>query len=264
LWIFPELGVSGAAYTSIISQTLGILLGIRVLFGSRSRINLTFKDFSLDLGIMWRIVKIGIPALVSGIQRTLNQFILQRFLAPFGTAVLAAHTLSQRLEMLIMMPAMAFGMGAGVLMGQNLGAGRPERAEKSAWLAVGLVEAFAVVASIGMFIWTIPVIRVFSSDPAMDAVCMQFIHIAIVGWVVIGFVFVLMSCLQGAGDTVPTMVISIITTWIITLPLAYFLPKWRPDWGVLGIRWAITASTLVGAIANVIYFRTGKWKLRRV
>jgi len=263
-WIFPELGVSGAAYTSVISQSLGVLLGLRVLFGARSRISLSFKDFRLDLGIIWRMVRIGFPALISGIQRNLNQFLLQAFMAPFGTAVLAAHTLTMRIEMLIMMPAMAFGMGAGVLMGQNLGARQPERAEKSAWLAVVLVEGVVAIASVAMFVWTIPVIRIFSSDPAMDAVCTQFMHIAIVGWLVVGFMFVLMSCLQGAGDTVPTMVISIITTWVITIPFAYFLPRWRPDWGVLGIRWAMTASMLVGALANVIYFRTGKWKTRRV
>jgi putative MATE family efflux protein len=263
-WIFPELGVSGAAYTSVISQTLGVLLGLRVLFGARSRINISFKDFKLDMGIIWRILRIGFPALISGIQRNLNQFILQRFLAPFGTAVLAAHTLTQRLEMLVFMPAMAFGMGAGVLMGQNLGAKQPERAEKSAWLAVALVEGIVAIACAAMFIFTIPVIRIFNTDPAMDAMATQFIHIAIVGWLLIGFMFVLMNCLQGAGDTVPTMVISIITTWLITLPFAYLLPIWRPDWGVLGIRWAITASTIVGAVANVIYFRTGKWKTRRV
>ncbi len=262
-WIFPELGVAGAAYTSVISQSLGVVLGLSVLFGKRSRINLSFKGFHFDMGIIWRIVRIGFPALISGIQRNLNQFILQRFLAPFGTVVLAAHTLTQRLEMFIMMPAMAFGQGAGVLVGQNLGAKQPERAEKSAWLAVGLVEAFVIITSSAMFIWSLPVIRIFNSDPTMDATTIQFLHIAVVGWLMVGFMFVLMSCLQGAGDTVPTMVISIITTWLITLPLAYFLPKWT-NWGVIGIRWAMTASTIVGAASNVIYFRTGKWKNLRV
>jgi putative MATE family efflux protein len=262
-WIFPELGVSGAAYTSVISQSLGVILGLRVLFGARSRLHLTFKGFRFDLGIIWRIVRIGFPALISGIQRNLNQFILQRFLAPFGTIVLAAHTISQRLEMLIMMPAMAIGMGAGVLAGQNMGAGKPDRAEKSTWLAVGLVEVFAILAAALLFFWTTPVIRIFNSDPALDATATQFLHIAIVGWLFIGFMFVLMNSLQGVGDTVPTMIISIITTWFITIPFAYFLPKWT-TWGVIGIRWAMTASTVVGGVANIIYFRTGKWKTRMV
>jgi putative MATE family efflux protein len=262
-WIFPELGVRGAAYTSVISQSLGVVLGLRVLFGARSRLHLTFKGFRFDLGIIWRIVRIGFPALISGIQRNLNQFILQRFLAPYGTIVLAAHTISQRLEMLIMMPAMAVGMGAGVLAGQNLGAKQPERAERSAWLGVGITEVFAILAGLILFIWTTPVIRIFNNDPTLDETATQFLHIAIVGWLFIGFMFVLMNSLQGVGDTVPTMIISIITTWFITIPFAYFLPKWT-NWGVIGIRWAMTASTVVGGVANIIYFRTGRWKTRRV
>jgi Na+-driven multidrug efflux pump len=78
-----------------------------------------------------------------------------------------------------------------------------------------------------------------------------------------GFSFVLMNALQGAGDTVPTMIISIVTTWLITIPLAYFLPKFT-DWGAYSIRWAMSLSMVVAAIANPIYFRTGKWKLKKV
>lgn len=262
-WIFPELGVRGAAYTSIIAQSLGVILGLRVLFGARSRLRLSFKGFHFDLGMIWRIIRIGFPASIAGIQRTLNQFFIQVFMAAFGAAALAAHVITLRLEMLIFMPAMSFGMGAGVLVGQNLGAKQPERAEKSAWLAVGVVEAFVIVTSLAMFIWTRPIIRLFNNDPTMDAIAIQFIHIAIVGWLFMGFMFVLMNSLQGAGDTLPTMIISIITTWVITLPLAYFLPKYT-TWGAVGIRWAMTISMITGALANIIYFRTGRWKTRRV
>jgi putative MATE family efflux protein len=262
-WIFPEMGVRGAAYTSIIAQSLGVILGLRVLFSARSRLRLSFKGFHFDIGIIWRIIRIGFPASIAGIQRNLNQFFLQTFMAAFGAAVLAAHVITQRLEMFIFMPAMSFGMGAGVLVGQNLGAKQPERAEKSAWLAVGVVEAFVITVSLVMFIWTGPVIRLFNNDPAMDATATQFIHIAVFGWVLMGFMFVLMNSLQGAGDTLPTMVISIITAWVITIPLAYFLPKYT-SWGAIGIRWAMTASVIIGALANIIYFRTGRWKTRRV
>ncbi|MDP2920682.1 MAG: MATE family efflux transporter, partial [Dehalococcoidia bacterium] len=82
-WIFPELGVDGAAWTSVISQTLGVILGLRVLMGKRSRLHLTFTGFRFDFGIIWRIVRIGFPALIAGIQRTLIQFILMWFMAPY-------------------------------------------------------------------------------------------------------------------------------------------------------------------------------------
>lgn len=262
-WPFPAIGVRGAAFTSIIAQGLGVALGLSVLIGARSRLKLTFKGFKFDFTIIWRIIRIGFPSLISGIQRTLNQFFIQVFMAPFGAAVLAAHVITQRLEMFILMPAMSFGMGAGVLVGQNLGAKQPQRAEKSAWMGVILVEAFVILVAGAMFIWTGPVIRIFNTDPSMDAVAIQFIHIAVFGWVVIGFMFVLMNALQGAGDTIPTMIISIVTTWGITMPFAYILSK-HTSYGAIGIRWALTASTIVGATANVIYFRMGKWKTRRV
>jgi putative MATE family efflux protein len=262
-WIFPELGVRGAAYTSIIAQGLGVVLGLRVLIGARSRLRLTFKGFHFDMGIVWRIIRIGFPASISGVQQNLNQFFLQIFIGVFGGAAIAAHVIIQRLNMFLFMPAMSFGAGAGVLVGQNLGALKPERAEKSAWLAAWLVEVFAIVVSVILFIWAGPVVRLFNSDPAMVAIATQFVHIAVVGWLVMGFQSVLMNSLQGAGDTMPTMIISIITTWCITIPLAYFLPKYT-SWGILSIRWAMTVSSIVGALAMVIYFRTGQWKTRRV
>ncbi len=262
-WVFPELGVAGAAYTSIISQTVGVFLGIRVLFGSRSRLHISFRNFQFEMGLIWRMVRIGLPALVSSIQRMLNQFILQIFMAPFGTLVLAAHAVTQRLEMVILMPAMAIGMGAGVLVGQNLGAQKPERATRSVWLATAIVQGFVIIISLVIFIWTTQVIRIFNADPALDVTARQFVHIAIVGWLAVGFQFVFMNALQGAGDTVPTMVISVVTTWVITLPLAYFLPIYT-DWGVYGIRWAMTISPIAAGIANILYFRTGKWKTRRI
>ncbi len=126
LWIFPKLGVTGAAYTGVIAQSLGVILGLNVLLGARSRVKLSFRGFRLDFSMIWRIVRIGFPASISGIQRNLNQFIIQVFMAPFGAAALAAHTITQRLEMFIMMPAMSFGQGAAVLVGQNLGAKKPD------------------------------------------------------------------------------------------------------------------------------------------
>ena len=262
-WIFPELGVKGAAYTGVIAQTLGIILGLIVLTGTRSRLRLNFRAFHLDFNVIWRIIRIGFPASVTGMQRSLNQFFLQTFMAAFGVAVLAAHVITQRLEMFILMPAMAFGQGAGVLVGQNLGAKQPERAQKTAWQAAWLVEAFVIVTSLAIFIWDTQVIHIFNNDPSLDAVAIQFVHIAAFGWAVMGFTFVMMNSLQGAGDTVPTMVINVTTTWLITIPFAYFLPKYT-NWGAISIRWAITASSMISAAANVIYFRTGKWKTRRV
>ncbi|OGN88453.1 MAG: hypothetical protein A2Z74_07625 [Chloroflexi bacterium RBG_13_46_9] len=262
-WIFPELGVSGAAWTAVISQTIGVLLGINIMFGNRSRLKLSIRGFRFDFDIIWRIVRIGFPALISGIQRTLQQFILMLFMAPFGTIAVASHTISQRIEMFLFMPAMALGMGAGVLVGQNLGANQVERAEKSAWLATALVEAVAAICCVVILIWPSPIVSIFNSEPDLVKTATEYLFIALPGFALVGFMMVLMNAIQGAGDTVPMMVISIVTTWLITIPFAFFLPRWT-DWGVYGVRWAMTASMLIGAVANIIYFRTGRWKTKSV
>jgi len=262
-WIFPHMGVSGAAITNVISQSLGTVISLWVLFTGRTRLRMTLRNFSLDLNIIRRMVRIGFPALVSGVQQSFSNFILMWIIAPFGTAAIAALSVGQRIEMFFFMPGIAFGMAAGVMVGQNLGAGQPERAEKSSWLAVGLVEAIMIIVSVVMLLWAESIVRIFNTEPTLVLIASRFLRIAVAGYIVLGFIVVFMSALQGAGDTMPPMMVSVVTAWVITLPLAYFLPK-VTDLGVYGIRWAMVAGMVSGAVAFLIYFRTGRWKRKRV
>ncbi len=262
-WVFPRMGVSGAATTNVISQSLGMTLGLWVLFSGRTRLKLSLRNFSIDLNIIWRMVRIGLPALVSGIQRTFSALIFMWILAPFGTAAVAAHTVGQRLEMFIFMPGMAFGTGAGVIVGQNLGAGKPQRAERSTWLAVAIVEGILLVCCLVMLFWAEPIVSIFNQEPELVKIASTFMRIAVISYSVMGFMAVLMSALQGAGDTVPGMIINLVIMWAIALPLAYYLPR-ITALGVYGVRWAMVAATLVGTTAFIIYFRIGRWKRREV
>ncbi len=263
LWIFPQMGVTGAALSNIISQVLGMILVLWLLLGGKTRLHLTRQDFRLDLDIIWRILKIGVPALVMHLQRSFGNFVLTWLIAPFGTIAIAAHSLATRVEMFIMLPGMGFGMGAGVLVGQNLGARQPERAEKSAWMAVGILEAVMVVCSGAILLWAESIIGIFTTDPELIGIGSTFIRIAAAAFTIIGFISVLQSCIASAGDTIPNMIIAIIMLWVVQLPLAFILPK-VTDLGVLGIRWAIVGGMLAGAIAYIAYFRLGRWKLKKV
>jgi len=175
---------------------------------------------------------------------------------PFGTLAVAAHSLASRMEMFIVIPGMAVGNSAGVLVGQNLGAGQPERAEKSVWLAVSVVEAFMIVISTVILLWAESIMGIFTTDPGLVELGSIFFRIATAGYLVIAFV-------AGAGDTIPTMVISIVAIWAVQLPLAFLLPR-VTDLGVYGLRWAIVAATVAAAIAYVVYFKLGRWKYKRV
>ncbi len=262
-WIFPRLGVSGAALTNVISQSLGVALGLWVLFSGRTRLRLTLRNFRLDPNTIWRIVKIGIPATVTGMERTFGQIVLIWFIVPFGTLAVAAHTLCQRMERIVFMPGMGLGMAAGVLAGQNLGAGQPERAERGSWLAVGLATGFMAIGSIAILLWTGSIIGIFSTEPDLVEITSVFLKIAVAGYLVRGFAVVLMHCLTGVGDTLPPMLITLLMVCLVQVPLAYFLPR-VTDLGVYGVRWAIVAGMVVASVAYVTYFRLGRWKRKRV
>ena len=263
LWIFPRMGVSGAAATNVISQGIGGTIGLWVLFSGRSRLRLSLRNFRLDPGVIWRILKIGIPASIMGMERSLGNIVLMLFVTPFGTLAVAGHALMQRIEGVLRMPTNGLGVGAGVLAGQNLGAGQPDRAEKSGWMAVGIGEVFGLIAAIGVFVWAEQVIRVFNTNPGVVEVSSSFLRIAAAGYLSIGIYFVLQQCISGTGDTMPPMLIAMLNFWLVQISLAYLLPKYT-DLGVLGVRWAIVAGMFAGAIAYAIYFRLGRWKSKRL
>lgn len=262
-WIFPRLGVSGAATANLIGYSLGMALTLWFLFTGRTRLWLTLRDFHLDLNIIWRIVKIGIPAAVMGIQRTLGRFVLVWVMTPFGTLAVAAHTLAQRIELFLYLPGWGMGMAAGVLVGQNLGAAQPERAEKGGWLAVGLVEGFMLICAVAVLLWAESIIRIFSTETGLVEIASTFIRIEAAGYLVMGFVAVLQMCISGAGDTMPPMLFSLLMIWVVLLPLAFFLPQ-VTNLGMYGVRWAIVASVVAGAVAYATYFRMGRWKRKKV
>ncbi len=263
LWIFPELGVNGAAITNVISQSLGTIIAFWFLMSGRSRLKLSFKGFTVNPNTIWRIVRIGIPASIMGMEQNMRGMIFIRFMAPFGTVAMAAHTLLGRIEMILFMPAFGLGMAAGVLTGQNLGAGKPERAEKSGWIAAGIIEGFIAVVCVGLLFGAEYAVQIFTSDPELIEVSARFLRIAVTGYIAMGFGAVLQNCITSAGDTVVPLIISLVSGWLIQLPLAWWLPN-VGNLGVLGVRWAAVIPMILTSGVYLVYFKTGRWKKKRV
>jgi len=263
LWIFPRLGVTGAALTNVISQSIGLAISLWVLTSNRTRLHMTFKGFRIDWHTIWRILRIGIPSSVMGIQMSLGNFFLIRLISPFGTTAVAAHTIWQRVDTLFLMTVMGVGMGAGILAGQNLGAGKPERAVRSGWTAALMGEGFLILCAVFIFFGAESVVRLFNSEPALVETGATFLRIAACGYLIISFYLVFQYCISGSGDTLPPMIFSIVGTWLIQLPLAFFLPK-ITDWGVYGVRWAMVITAVIMTIGFIIYFISGRWKRKVV
>ncbi|MFC1908872.1 MATE family efflux transporter [Chloroflexota bacterium] len=262
-WIFPRLGVSGAALANVISSSLGVAIGLWILFTGRSRIRLTLRGFNFDFTIIRRIIGIGAPSAVMMSERSFSRLLLTWFITPFGTHAVAAHALIERLVRLITMTGIGFGRGAAVLVGQNLGAQQPERAERSAWLAVGFAEIIMVVFSVVVLLWPGSIIRIFNSEPGLVELASVFLRIGVAGYIVYSIEQVLQQCLGGAGDTVPPMLITLLSLWVVLMPLAFLLPRFT-DLGVYGVRWAMAIGIITGVISYVTYFRIGRWKHKRI
>lgn len=258
-WLFPRMGVTGAAMTNVFSQGIGATLGLWFLFSGRTRLQLTLRNFRIDPGIIWRLVKLALPASIGSMERTLGNLILMWFMTPFGTIAVAGHTLNQRMEMFLVVPGMGFGQAAGVLAGQNLGAKQPERAERTGWLAAGLLSGVMLIISLAILLWAENIVRIFSTEPELVELASTFIRIAIAGYIVMGLTAALRQCINGAGDTLVPMVVMLLNMWLVQVPLAFFLPRFT-SLGVYGVRWAIVAGMASEAIVYTIYFRLGRWK----
>lgn len=263
LWIFPHMGVTGAALTNVFSQGFGGALGLWFLFSGRTRIKLTMKNFRVDPTHIWRIIKLALPASISGMERSLGNLILMWFMTPFGTLAVAAHTLNQRLDMFLNVPSRGFGQTAGVLTGQNLGAGKIKRAENTGWIAAGFLSSVMVVISTAAAVWAAGIVRIFTSDPELLQLGVYFLRIAAIGYVLMSFNMTMQQCITGAGDTFPPMVIMLFNMWLIQVPLAFVLPR-IGGIGVYGVRWAIVGGTTTAAISHVVYFASGRWKKKVV
>ncbi|MFC2021532.1 MATE family efflux transporter [Chloroflexota bacterium] len=262
-WLFPRLGVSGAALTGVISHGIAGGLGLWMLYSGRTRLRLTMRNFRFDGNMIWRIVKIGIPAMINGTERTTANLLVMWFVVPFGTLAVAAHALLERLDRFLHMPAMGMGQAAGVLAGQNLGAGKPERAEKTGWLAAGLFTGVMLIVSVCIWFWAEYIIRLFNSQPGLVEIGATFLRIEIVAFMVFGFIQVLMQCLNGVGDTMIPMLTTLTSMWGVQMPLAYLLPR-VTGLGVYGVRWGIVVGNVVRAVIYSTYFKAGRWKRKRV
>lgn len=263
LGFIPAMGVKGAALSNVIAQGLGGVAALWVLFTGRTRLKVTMRNFYLDRNLIWRTVKIGIPASITSVERNFAALVLVILITPFGTIAVAAHTLAQRIDQFVQMFSMALGTPAGVLAGQNLGAGRPERASKTGWQAVGISTGVAIIMSVVIWFWVESIIRIFSREPDLVYTTAVFLRIEIVAYIVWGAVITLTQVLNAVGDTLVTMLTNMITIWMVQMPLAYFLPR-ITGLGVYGIRWGMVCGIVGRSIIYPVYFKLGRWKHRNI
>ncbi len=263
-WLFfPALGVRGAALTLVVTESVGLLAGMWIVLNGYTKLRLKLTRPRVELSTIWRIVRIGLPAVLFSVQGNLGSLVFLKLITPYGTTAVAAHNLGLRVEGLLMMPMGGMSLAAAVLVGQNLGARQPGRAEKGAWIAIGLVEIFTAVVATTILVLAPLIVGIFNPEPDLVGLASGFLRIAAAGYFMVGVFFVLQNCLNGAGDTLPPTIITLAVTWAIQIPAAFLLSEYSSV-GAYSVRWGIMAGWVVAAAVYLLYFRLGKWKRKRV
>jgi Na+-driven multidrug efflux pump len=182
---------------------------------------------------------------------------------PFGTLAVAAQTLTQQVDQFINIAGAGLGQASGIMAGLNLGAKRADRASRSGWVGVCLYTAIMVAVSFPLFFWGRNIIGIFNNEPGVLAIGAALIRIQIVTYLALGCATVLQQCLNGVGDTLTTMLVVLLSMFVVQVPLALFLSR-HTSLGLYGTRWAIVAGTIVMAGIYGVYFRAGRWQRKRV
>ncbi len=260
---FPELGIKGAAIATVTGRGLAVIYQFYILFSRSGRIRLYWSSFRIHMDIIRKLVKLSYGGIGQYIIATSSWIGLMRILAIFGSEVLAGYTIAIRIIIFSLLPSWGLANAASTLVGQNLGAKQPERAERSVWktsfINMGFLAIFALVfISEPEFF-----IRLFIDDPTVIHHGIQALQIISFGYLFYAFGMVMPQAFNGAGDTVTPTMINLISFWMIELPVAYVLANIL-GFEEKGIFYAIVIAESIMASLGIWLFRKGKWKLKKV
>jgi len=260
---FPRLEVAGAAIATVIAMAVSVVGFVILMLRGKLTLELKWLDtLRTDVRLVWQMVKIGTPMSLYGIAFSVVYIFINKITATFGTESIAALGVGNRSEAFSYMICFGFAVAVSTMVGQNLGAGKPERAEKAVWSAFWI--SCLITGAISVLFLVIPglITRVFTSDPAVIVISVDYLRILAISQVFQAAQIVFEGAFSGAGNTMPPMLIGIPSA-VARLPVAYLL-CYTFDIGVNGVWWAITSTTVVGGIIIVVWFRRGKWKHREI
>jgi putative MATE family efflux protein len=260
---FPEMGVTGSAVATTIGRGTGVAYQFWAMATGRGRITVHFWRVRPDFPLMLRLLRLSVGGMLQFLVATASWVALIRIVAFFGSAALAGYTVALRIIIFAILPSWGMSNAAATLVGQNLGAQKPGRAESAVWKTALANMAFLLGVSLVFVIFAERLVGLFTQDPAVvpyGVDCLRFISY---GYVFYGCGMVVVSAFNGAGDTFTPTVINFFCLWLIQLPLAYYLSL-RFGMGARGVFLAITVAESLLAVVAVLAFRRGTWKERKV
>ncbi len=260
---FPQWGIEGAAIATNIGRGIGVLFQLWMLFRGGKHIRVAASQLVWRGAVLWNIVRTSLGGVGQMIVAMTSWIFLMRILASIGSEAVAGATIAIRVMMFTMMPAWGMSNAAATLVGQNLGAQQPERAEAAVWQIGWYNMAFLLVVSVAFFLLPREIVGFFTADAAVIAVGAQWLRILSYALFVYGWWMVSVQAFNGAGDTATPTWINVIFFWLIQIPLAWLLAL-HFDWQETGVFWAVFVSETSVGLFTLWLFSRGGWKTARV
>lgn len=260
---FPEWGLAGAAWATVVGRSTGVLYQFWYLFAGTDRIRLRAADLRPAWKVIGSLVRVSTTGVLQFAVAHTSWAVLVRIISVFGSAAVAGYTIGMRIFVFASMPAWGLGSAAATMVGQNLGAQRPARAERAVWVT-GLYNLLFMGAVAVLFIAAPEVlVGVFTTDAAVMPVAVNCLRIVAYGNLSYAFGMVMVQAFNGAGDTVTPTLINVVGFWLCEIPLAWYLAM-PAGWEATGVFAAIPiAESLVTAL-GVAVFLGGRWKTRKI
>src|SRR5580700_535374 len=260
---FPKLGVTGAALATFTGRSIGVLYQFYRLLRGSERIRILRSQIHLNFTVLWRLLRVSFTGILQFAIAHTSWIGLVRIVSIFGSAALAGYTIAIRIVIFILLPSWGLSNAAATLVGQNLGAKQPERAEKSVWRTGFYNMLFLGGIGLVFTILATPIVSLFTHDPQVVPLAASCLRIISYGNIAYAYGMVMLQAFNGAGDTVTPTIVHLFGFWFLEIPLAYVLaiPAHLHSNGVF-ISIVIAEGAI--AVAGMILFRRGRWKLQQI
>jgi len=260
----PAFGISGAAIATVVTQGLATIIGLILLFSGKYDIHLHLKNLKPDFSLIRKMFALGFPSSIEQSTRALGLAIMTFLAASFGTVTLAAYGIGFRILSFVIIPSIGLGMATSTLVGQNIGAGKVDRAVKIVKISSMIGFVILTTAGVVVFLFAKSLSAFFiPEDAEVINSSALFIKIMALTFGSIGVQQILNGAFRGAGDTLISMFLAIASLWALKFPLAYFLSK-HTMLAESGVWWSFPATNIIASIIAIIYFMKGGWKEKKI
>jgi putative MATE family efflux protein len=260
---FPEWGVTGAAVATTIGRGLGVVYQFYLLAGRSGRIQIFAEHLKLNLKVMKKLVRLSLGGIGQYLIATSSWIGLIRIIAEFGSEALAAYTIAIRIIIFSLLPSWGMSNAAATLVGQNLGAEQPDRAEKSVYITAVINMVVLILTGLLFYAYAEELVRLFTDEPRVIELGAQCLRIICYGYLFYSWGMITIQAFNGAGDTTTPTILNFVCFWLTEIPVAYVLAMLM-GLNETGVFLSIVIAESLLGVLGVILFRRGKWKLRKV